>query len=251
MQIALISDIHGNLVALEAAMAAIDALHVDHLVCLGDVASMGAQPHETLRYLANRNFSMVMGNTDANLLNPPALPDNANEFVQRFITMNGWCAAQLTTEDRNFIQSFQPTITLPLANGRDLLCFHGSPRSYDDIIRATTTNDELATCFEGTSAWLLAGGHTHDPLWRRCGQSWIINPGSVGLPVDFLEDGQAVNIPRAEFAVIDVTGDRFNITFRHVAYDPEPLLQAIRDREMPYSDWFINEWRRADGTSIV
>lgn len=250
MQIALISDIHGNLVALEAAMAAIDALHVDRIVCLGDVASMGAQPHKTVRYLASRDMPMVMGNTDANLLNPPALPDNANEFVQRFIAINQWCAEQLTSADRDFIQSFQSTITIPLENGRDLLCFHGSPRSYDDIIRATTTSDALEAYFEGTSAWLLAGGHTHDPLWRRYDQSWIINPGSVGLPVDFLENGQAVNIPRVEFAVIDVTEDRFNITFHHVAYEPEPLLAAIRSSGMPHNDWFINEWRHPDGTPI-
>lgn len=79
MKVALISDIHGNAVALEAALAAIEEEGVDRVVCLGDVAATGAQPRQVIRRLRELGCPVVMGNTDAQFLSPPSFAEDAGE----------------------------------------------------------------------------------------------------------------------------------------------------------------------------
>src|SRR5689334_15515450 len=139
MRLGLIADIHGNLVALETVLAEMALESLDQMVCLGDVAALGPQPGEALARLRALRCPVVMGNTDAWLLAPPSAVDG--DRFDRAITQ--WTIAQLTDDDRAYIASFPPTIELALGEGRALLCFHGSPRSYDDVIVPTTPDDEL------------------------------------------------------------------------------------------------------------
>lgn len=243
MRLALISDIHGNLTALEATLNAIDNLDVDQIICLGDVASMGAQPHETLRLLASYdNLPIVMGNTDAEILNPPTHENNPKGLMAQFIDINAWGAGQLSTDDREYIQSFEPTLTVSLGKAGELLCFHGSPNSYDDIIRDITPIDQLKTYFGDTSARVLAGGHTHEQLLRRYQGAWLINVGSVWLPHEILAGGKVINPPRAEFALIDADEAQINVSFHHVHYDVAPMLDALRNSGMPHVEWLMQGW---------
>ena len=178
MRIGLIADIHGNLIALETVLAELALESLDQLVCLGDVAALGPQPGEALARLRALQCPVVMGNTDAWLLAPPSAVDG--DRVDRAITQ--WTIAQLTDDDRAYIASFPPTIELALGEGRVLACFHGSPRSYDEIIVPTTPDDELRDMLGDTQATILAGGHTHLQMLRRYGDAHLINVGSVGLP---------------------------------------------------------------------
>src|SRR5919112_3749257 len=104
---------------------------------------------------------MVMGNADAELLDviPPA--PETDEDAWRIADISRWCAAQLDDADRAFLASFQPTAEISLGEERRLLCCHGSPRSYDDVMAVTTSNDELDSMIAGPDATIIAGGHTH------------------------------------------------------------------------------------------
>jgi predicted phosphodiesterase len=238
--LALIADIHGNRIALEAVLRDIEASGVEDVVCLGDVGAMGPQPAESLRALRELGCSVVMGNADAFMLGPT--PTSEDEDMRKIEDIDAWCAAQLSREDLDFIRTFEPTVTVDLGGGRTLLCYHGSPRSFDEIIGPTTTDGELDEMMADARADIFAGGHTHFQTYRRHRHAIVVNPGSVGmsyhrtLPLD--DVGLA---PWAEYAVVD--RDSLSITLRRVAYDKQLVADAIERSGMPHSAWLAAEWR--------
>src|SRR5215831_16418069 len=105
MRIGLISDIHGNLFALEAALVELDRMKLDDLICLGDVAALGPEPGAVLARLRSLQCAVVMGNTDAWLLSPPTA---VTDEIDRVLTP--WSIARLSDADLADIRAFQPTI---------------------------------------------------------------------------------------------------------------------------------------------
>src|SRR5215470_13131292 len=148
MRTAIIADIHGNLVALDAALAEIGAEGVEQIVCLGDVAATGPQPTQVLARLRGLGCPLVMGNADAYLLDPKPT-ENAEGEQQKIAEIDVWCAGQLSAEDRAFIAGFRPTASVPLGNGVTLLAYHGSPRSFDEAVMVETPDEALAEMLAG------------------------------------------------------------------------------------------------------
>src|SRR5215212_644996 len=130
MRVAVISDMHGNCLGFDAALADLRYQRVDQIVCLGDAIQGGAQPAQTVARLRDLGCPVVMGNADAWLLgqHTEEHPTPQQEAVL------AWSLAQLTAADRAFVERFQPTVTLPLDGERHLLCFHGSPASFTDLL---------------------------------------------------------------------------------------------------------------------
>jgi putative phosphoesterase len=242
MRIAIISDIHGNLTALEATLADLASQGADQVVCLGDVASSGPQPHEVLRRLQDQEIPSIMGNTDAWLLNPkPYTGEEA--FHQKVYAIDEWCARQLSAADREYLRTFEPTLEIAIDARRRLLCYHGSPQSNQDIIVATTPNEELERFLGGYQAAVLAGGHTHAQMLRRFRESIVINPGSVGLPYERVASGEGErNVPWAEYALLSADGDSLSVAFRRVPLDVSEIVQAALSSGMPHADWWVSDW---------
>ncbi|WIG60757.1 MAG: Diadenosine tetraphosphatase related serine/threonine protein phosphatase [Ktedonobacterales bacterium] len=248
MRIAIISDIHGNLIALNAVLDDLAREPLDQIICLGDVASFGPQPAEVVARLRAAGCPVVMGNADAELLTPGA--PAADETLRRLQEIDVWCAAQLSTADRAYISSFQPTISVTLDTGASLLCYHGSPQSFNDPIRTTTSDDDLARYFSGFSAQLFAGGHTHIQMLRRYRDALVLNPGSVGLAYDRVPspgvaDATVRNPPWAEYAILTVAGGRLGVDLRRVPFDVAALLRAARASGMPHAAWWCADWDTA------
>lgn len=241
MRVALIADIHGNLAALDAVLADLAREHPDQIVCLGDVAATGPQPREVLARVRALGGPVVQGNTDAFLLDPRSSPDADGETL-RFDEIDRWCAGQLTPDDLAYLRTFRPTVEIPLGEGTTLLCYHGSPRSYNDKISATTPEAELAPLLAGARATIMAGGHWHFQMLRRYGDAILLNPGSVGLAYDVLPDGAMRVPPRAEYALITAEDGRRGIDLRRVPYDREATLREIFARGLPYAEWWTSDW---------
>jgi putative phosphoesterase len=243
LTIALVADIHGNLAAFDAVLDALKAEPLDQIVCLGDVAATGPQPREVLRRLRERGCPVVKGNADAELLDgSPTLPET-DEESRRVADIDRWCAAQLDDADRTFLASFQPTVEIPLGEERRLLCCHGSPRSYDDVIVAATPDDELDNMIGGYDATVIAGGHTHVRMLRAYRGREIVNPGSVGLAYQFLPDGSVRVPPWAEFAMLSRADDGpVSVDFRRVLYDRDATVRAMIERGMPHAAWWAADW---------
>ena len=237
--LAVIADIHGNLAALEAVLADLKQTRADQLVCLGDVASGGPQPHETLRRIQELECPVVMGNADWELLDESTRKALKTLDVT-FFDLATWCAGQLTDADQAFIRTFQTTVRLEL-DGLPVLCFHGSPNSYNDEIVATTPDETLAEFFQ-EHASLMFGGHTHTQLLRRYQDLTFVNPGSVGLPFEVLPDGSVRNPARAEYALLEVVQEQPSITFRRVPYNLNPLLTAAKTSGMPHAETWSADW---------
>jgi putative phosphoesterase len=241
MRIGLISDIHGNLFALEAVLNELAGEQLDDLVCLGDVAALGPEPGAVLARLRDLRCPVVMGNTDAWLLGPP--PADADE-IDRALT--SWCLAQLSDADLTDIRSFPPSIERSLGAGGTLLCFHGSPRSYDDVIVSTTPDDVLDALLGETRASMLAGGHTHLQMVRRHGDAHLINPGSVGLPGVGPAGAQRNRHARwAEYVIVEAHDAHLDISLRRTPLDMDQMLARARASGMPAFDWWATRWEGA------
>jgi putative phosphoesterase len=244
LTIALVADIHGNLAAFEAVREVLKAEPPDQIVCLGDVAATGPQPREVLRRLRERGCAVVMGNADAELLDLAPPGSEADEESRRIGDISRWCAAQLDDADRAFLASFQSTVEIPLGEERRLLCCHGSPRGYDDVIVAATPDDELDIMIGEHGATVIAGGHTHVRMLRAFRGREIVNPGSVGLAYQFFPDGSVRVPPWAEFALLSHADDgAVSVDFRRVPYDRDATLRAMTERQMPHAAWWAADWR--------
>lgn len=243
MRIALLADLHANAVAFAAVLDALAADPVDQVLCLGDVAATGPQPKPTIALLRDLGCPVVMGNADAELLAPPpATPPLAGDDAARVAAIDRWCAAQLDAADLDFVRTFRPTLTLPRPGRGALVACHGSPRSFDDPIRATTPEEELAPMLIGIAATIVAAGHTHAQMMRRHRGTILLNPGSVGLAVDPMPPASARNVPRAEYAIVTVNEQRLSLDLRTVPFDRDHLLAAAHASGMPHAAWWCADW---------
>ena len=233
MRVAIIADIHGNCVALDAVLTDLQHEPTDRIVCLGDAIQGGPQPVETVARLRELACPVVMGNADAWLLS--GQPTGSEPVSAEQEAVRAWSLAQLSAADRAFIAAFRPTVELPLGGGRRLLCFHGSPRSFDDLLLPDAPQEEFTQLLGAYIPAIMTGGHTHQQQIRRVGDGFFFNPGSVGVvynrdqpEADFRLD------PWAEYAILTTEGGRVRLEFRRVPFDVDALLAATLASGRPH-----------------
>ncbi|MGH2523966.1 MAG: metallophosphoesterase family protein [Anaerolineales bacterium] len=247
MRIAILSDVHGNCVALESVLADLRQHPAEQLVCLGDAIQGGPQPAEVVSRLRELACPVVMGNADAWLLTGE---ETGHEQIppERLRKMNAvreWALAQLSAEDRAFIARFWPTVTLALDAGRNLLCFHGSPTSYDDVILPNTPEEEFQRLLGAFASHVLTGGHTHLQQVRQIGDSFFFNPGSVGFAYRHQQPDDSFRAdPWAEYAVLTIADARVGLEFRRVPFDVAELIRVYRESGRPHGDEAVTQYMR-------
>lgn len=237
MRLALISDQHGNDVAFRAALEDVERLGVEEIVCLGDVVQGGTEPAQTLDRLASLGCETVLGNADAFLLEVPA--DSPEPVTERQLEVRAWTLSQLDASHLEQIRSFAPVVRRDL-DGVSLLLFHGSPRSYDDVLLPEFGGEALEP-FLGHDAALLAGGHTHLQWTRRIGDALYVNPGSVGISYDRHADPLVLR-PFAEWALLTIADGIVAVEFRQVPYAVEDVRAATKRSGRPYADEWAAQW---------
>ncbi len=180
VRVAAIYDIHGNLPALEAALAEIAASDIDLIVVGGDLA-WGPLPRETIERLValGPRARFIRGDADRDVLESlsaePADTDDPTEKVSR------WCADQLSELQREFLSSQPATLAIDVDGlGPTRFC-HGSPRSDRDRITVATPPEKVIPMLAGVREQVIVCGHTHAQFDRRVGGHRIVNAGSVGL----------------------------------------------------------------------
>lgn len=235
MRVAVISDMHGNCVGLDAVLADLRAHPADRIVCLGDAVQGGPQPAETVARLRDLGCPVVMGNADAWMLTGEET--GAEVTSERQLTIRQWSLAQLSEADQAFIAGFQPTVELELGGDQRLLCFHGSPHSFDDLIFPETEEEEFQRLLGPFAAFVLTGGHTHLQQIRRLDDTFFFNPGSVGFAYNRrLPEARFHADPWAEYAVLSAEGGRLGLEFRRVPLDPAELIRVTLASGMPYAE---------------
>lgn len=244
MRVGLISDVHGNRVALETVLAALERDAPDQLVCLGDCAVMGPDPVGSLDLLESLGCPVILGNADVELFTDPA---RVIEIEQRPVIRDLilWTQQQLGEKQLAFARTFLPVVELDLGSGVRLLCFHGSPRSNTEIIGRESSPEELVEAIEGSTATLLAGGHTHNQLMRRFGEQWLINPGSVGMTFRRTRvDRPTASPPWAEYAVVTVEDGAIDVSLKAVPLD-RASVRAQASADFPGRDEWLEDWQAA------
>lgn len=242
MRIAFISDIHGNFTALQAVLADIKKQGADQIICLGDALSLGPQPLETLHALKELKSIYIMGNHDEAILDPEKAPEL--EITEHLVPDLYWCRERLSSDGFEFIRSFQDTHEITFPNGVQLLAFHGTPASTTDIIQATTPPEFLDKHFTDQTASVFIGGHSHIQMLRRYGKKLILNAGSVGNAFEFaFSPGNPPRLlPWAEYAIVDQSGNSFDVDLRRVTFDTDALLEIVKESGLPGTDWWLRQY---------
>jgi predicted phosphodiesterase len=222
MRLAVISDVHGNLPALDAVLAAIAGDDVDLTVNLGDLLSGYVQPAETADRLMALGLPTVAGNHERQLL---TLPPHRQGMADRLT------AGVLSTAHLQWLASLPPT----LSPAPGVLAFHGTPT--DDLqyllhtvepggARAATLAEIRERIGDVSGYGLLLCGHTHlAGSVRLPGGPLIVNPGSVGWPA-YTDDepfahAMAAGRPHASYAVVDDGSGAWEVSLRTVEYSWE------------------------------
>lgn len=246
MRIAVISDMHGNDLAFEAVESDIKNQNVDQIVCLGDAIQGGPQPSQVVQRLRRLSCPVVMGNADAWLVSGEETGNEeiSPERLQRMGEVRHWSLSHLSEDDIDLITGFQPTIELKLDNHLSLLCFHGSPMSFDDILLPATPDEEFQRLLGTYGNRVLTGGHTHVQQIRRIGDLFFFNPGSVGFayshnqPIDkFRAD------PWAEYAILTAEDGRVGVEFRRIPFDAKELVRIYQESGRPYAEDAIAQYQ--------
>jgi len=239
MRFAFISDTHGNLQSLELVLDHLRGVKVDQIVCLGDVASLGPQPHEVIARIRELQIPIIMGNHDNYLLNPQL----TEKHLPRLRANELWCLSKLSADDLNFMRSFQPQLRFTLDENTTMLCFHGSPRSNEEFLYPDVSPATLDEIFSGQDAQVLVGGHTHVQMARQHKLKTLINPGSVGMPFEFPMRGQDQHaIRRAEYAIVELTDGRLTFDLYQLPIDFEQLAETSRASGMPDVEYWLSTW---------
>lgn len=233
MRVAVLSDIHSNLHALEAVLAAVAVERPDAIWCLGDVVGYGPEPNACCDLVRARATVALCGNHDLAVVGRLSLDDFSGDAG----TAACWTRDTVGDEQRAWLATLSPRAEQP---GVEL--FHASPRDpvWDYVLSADVALESLTL----TSAEIVLVGHSHIALAiasdgddvsgglapagteaSLTGTRWLLNPGSVGQP----RDGD----PRAAWLLLDL--DASQASFRRVAYDVEAAQAASRAAGLPES----------------
>jgi diadenosine tetraphosphatase ApaH/serine/threonine PP2A family protein phosphatase len=234
MRVAILTDIHSNLPALEAVLEAIDEAGIETRWCIGDVVGYGANPDECARTVSDRCDLTLVGNHDLAVTGEIS----TDVFSASAAAAVEWTRANSEDSTIEFLKSLKPENT-----EHEVALYHASPR--DPVWEYVLAIDQARECIAEQAARVSLIGHSHVALWFSDGEGlpgadggaqaedakeidlaenrWLLNPGSVGQP----RDGD----PRAAWLELDT--DAWKATYHRVTYDIDRAAAAIRDAGLP------------------
>jgi predicted phosphodiesterase len=241
-RLALVSDIHGNAVALDAVIDDLNRDGIGRVVCLGDALQGGAQPAEVAERLNATGWPTVLGNADAFLLDEHA---SSEVPTQSQLATREWSRARLGDVGLGLIETFEPTIETAVG-AATVLAFHGSPASYDDILLPTDDEKSYREGLGEVSASIVCGGHVHLQYLRRIGATRFVNPGSIGLGYDHEQDPDDFHFDAyASYAVVTSEDGRVEVSFRRVPFERDEVIAVIAESGIPSAEELVHQWSLA------
>jgi len=212
-RLAILSDIHGNLPALEAVLRDLSAFSVDQIVVAGDVLNWGPFTNPVMERLAALGCAVIRGNNELYLtdFDTPRAPAHWQRY-----TIVPWTLKHLDQRWHNVIATWPDTLTLRFRDAPPVRIVHGSPHSAFEPIYPQSTDAAIAAMLDGVEETTVIAAHTHLPLDRQVGRWHIVNPGSVGVPLQ--------GVRGANYIVLDGNTQGWQAAFRHVDYDYTPLF---------------------------
>jgi predicted phosphodiesterase len=239
MRLAVFSDVHGNLSALEAVLTDITAESPDQTVFVGDLCLFGPRPASCLDLVRDLNCISIFGNTEDWLLDRQTPPDH-------FIDLAKWTYEQLDEGQKNWLDGlpFEYTIS-PTTNKADsMLIVHANPVDVNQIIfppeeaqvarygRVRQQDADLDQLLTGLESNIVVFGHLHIPFIRSRGQLKLFNISSTSMPGD--------GDPRAKYGLFTWDGHTWTFERKYVPFDIAPEIAAFRRNQPPGWQNFID-----------
>jgi len=227
MRIAVITDIHGNLPALEAALAAIAAIGVDGVYCGGDLVGYGPHPNEVCALIEDRGIPTIYGNYDY------AIGRDLTECGCAYITPQDralgqasvdWTLVHTNARSKAFMRGLPFELRFAMGDQRVRLV-HGSPRKVNEYLFEDKPESLYNRLAASADCDVLVFGHTHKPWIRTYGGVQFVNCGSVGKP----KDGD----PSGAFAVLELVNGRVEASIQRASYDAEAVARAVAAAGLP------------------
>jgi predicted phosphodiesterase len=214
-RLALLSDIHANLPALEAVAADIDRAAPDAVYALGDMINGCAWPAETLDLIATRGWRMLIGNHDDAVVQLGAPRMEARYADRAYYANLWWTRERLRPDHITLIEALPTELRLTFDDSPPVRLLHGLPGNFFAGFRPDSPDRWIEQQLRPIPEPTVADGHTHFPMERRVGRWQIVNTGSAGAPFD--------GDPRPDYVLLD--GDRagWRVTIRRVEYDRDAV----------------------------
>ena len=243
MRIAILSDIHGNPIALDAVLADSESMGAEAYWILGDHVALGYSPVEVLERLSKLdNVEIVRGNTDRYVVTgegphptreearaDPELVDAVAHLAASFAWTRGFVSAHGWFD---WLEGLPMERRPALPDGTRTLLVHAAPGTDDGAgIHPGRSNAEVEQFHAGSDADLVCVGHTHEPMDRKLARARVVNPGSVSNP-------KAPDL-RASYAFLDATANGYELIHRYVDYDHQAVIEAIRRSRHPAADFIV------------
>lgn len=236
MRVAVLSDIHGNVLALDAVLADLEAQGgADLLVVAGDLCLDGPRPHEVLVRLQALGCPVIQGNTDRDLVQPtPADTDEGHAALL------DWTRDRIGPAGLDYLASlpFSHQVTDPTGQA-SLLVVHANPRDLTTHLRPAAPEETILPLLVGLPAEVttLAFGHLHIPYTRRVGGILLADISSVGLP----KDGDR----RAGYGLLTWREGGWQVEQRRVEYPVDEVVAQLRAADPPGAQQLIRQLLRA------
>lgn len=227
MKIAVISDIHGNIFALEAVLKDIEGRKVDMTYCAGDLVGYAPYPNEVIGLMKENKIPAVMGNYDDAIGNQRFVCgcDYKNEQAQALGESSiAWTREHVTEENKEFLRNLPADIRFR-AGTFEVMMVHGSPRRLNEYLHEDVRPEHLIEILNECACDVLICGHTHIPYHKVVGPGrHVVNAGSVGKP----KHGD----PSATYVIIEFE-ETVEVCIQKVAYDVERAARAVEASGLP------------------
>ncbi|WP_315814844.1 metallophosphoesterase family protein [Paraflavitalea speifideaquila] len=244
MNIALFSDIHANLPALEAFLKDVDSRQPDAIYCLGDLVGYNIWPNEVIHEIRKRGIPTIAGNYDFGI--GRASDDCGCAYKTDEEKANGAVSISFTNElvkpeERKYLRTLPAHLRIEFQLNQDklnLLLVHGSPRKINEYLFEDRDEKSMLRIMQDADADIMCFGHTHKPYHRILGANdnnhfrHAINIGSVGKPKDGNPQGGYVMLHINDNSSI-TDKNSIQVEFIRFRYDVEKAAKAVEDSPLP------------------
>lgn len=228
MKVAVLSDIHGNAVALNYAIEDLKSLGISKIIILGDLVMKGPMPSESLEILRNSDLEIVAwvkGNTDLWLeeITDSFIPSTKRE--KELYTYYKYSKGNLEEHQLLFIKELPLECSITL-NGIKVLCVHGTPQSIVEAIDGSVSEEEMKRAVKGVNEQVVLSGHSHTSFIGEVDNKKIFNVGSVGNSLD--------GDNRISYGILDFTDNEVKLVNRRISYPLNEIIDMAVNNNFPY-----------------
>lgn len=252
MRLVALSDIHGNLTALEAVLADLEAIpDVDLYWCLGDLAAFGPRPLECIQRIKTlgeqedgKKFRVIGGNTDRYLVGGermrlPAAQDEAAfsrlaAELQNRDTITNWSLGQIDFAAYQYLKSIlRRELSKDVETFGTVIGYHAVPGDDEDFLIPATPDELAADYFLDREGRMGIGGHTHRQMNREVGGWHIVNIGAVGFSFD--------RPGFAQYGIFTFENGKVSVDLRNIPYDVQAVIDDLHAVGHPNPEWFASK----------